>query len=188
MFLIPLSSFEKRNPSEHGVLDFVDTRLNNQQQQSDEAHGLELFIVVAKHRGVGFYLGQLVQLVVQLFLGPTIVLYMDIGTTSGHSHLTAHLLVEACHHGLSCCVFHIVAVAYGDGGSLGRSHTQHIHSHASFLRIAGCLQRSTFMVFTVGNHNDGLAYAFFLRKAVRCHIDGLGDICTLHVDERGFYA
>ena len=104
---------------------------------------------------------------------------MDIGAATSLSHLTTHLLVESCHHGLSGVVLQIVAIAKRNRSTLRRTDAQHIDSHASLFGFLGSLQGSSLMVFTIGDNDNGLADFLLLGEAMRRHRNGFGDIRSL---------
>ena len=104
---------------------------------------------------------------------------MDIGTATGLGHLTAHFFVQPCHDGLTRVVFQVVAIACGDRCPVGRADAQHVDTHAFLLGFLGSLQRPTLVVFTIGDDDDGFADVLFLRKAVRRHVDGSGNVGAL---------
>ena len=96
------------------------------------------------------------------------------------SHLTTHLLVKTRHNGIAGIILHIIACAgNGDWRTLRRTNTQHIDTHAGILSGFGSLECPTLVVLAIGNHDDGLADAFFLGKAMCGHIDGAGNIGAL---------
>ena len=108
---------------------------------------------------------------------------MDVGSAAGLCHLFTHLFVQSRHNGLSRLVLDVVLCAIdGNGGTLRRTDAQHEHTHSLVLGLVGSLQCPTLVVLTVGNHDDGLADALFLREAVDGHPYGGGNVRTLHAD------
>ena len=110
---------------------------------------------------------------------------MNICSTTGLSHLATHILIECRHNSVSGIVLHIVAGSWdGYWRALGRAHTQYIYSHAGILSGFGRFECPTLVVLTIGYHDDCLADAFLLGKAMCSHIDGTGDICALSSHHR----
>ena len=97
--LLPLSTFhfslKQRQILQQRVTTIQDTDLQNQQQDRQNAHSLELFVELTIDSCRGLFLRQFIKFIVQLLLGGTVVLHMDIGTTAGLSNLLAHLLVQS---------------------------------------------------------------------------------------------
>ena len=114
---------------------------------------------------------------------------MDIGTTTGLSHLLTHLLVQGRHDGVTGSVLHIVTRA-GNGNrcTIHRADAQHIDSHTHILRGLSSLNGPTLMVLTIGDDDDCLTDTFFLGETVRSHLNGTGNISTLCGHHRGINA
>ena len=146
---------------------------------------MELLVELAVYCACGLLLGQLIQFLVQLVLCGAIILNVDVCSATGLSHLATHILVEGRHNGISGIILHIVAGARdGYWRALGRAHTQYVYSHSGILGGLGSLECPTLVVLTIGNHDDSLADAFLLGKAMCSHIDGTGDISALSSHHR----
>ena len=110
---------------------------------------------------------------------------MDIGTATCLSHLLTHILIEGRHHRGARIVLHIFACASnGNGCTLRGSDTQHIDTHAMLFRCFSSLYCPTLVVFTIGNHHNGLSDTLFLREAVRGHLNSTSDIRALSSHHR----
>ena len=90
----PLTSLKQRKTLEQGVAAVEDADLEDEQQEGEDAEGLELFVEIAVDRRGSLLLGQFVEFIVELLLGGTVVLHMDIDAPTGSSQLLTHLLVE----------------------------------------------------------------------------------------------
>ena len=171
---------KERQALEQRTATVVDTYLEDEQQQCQDSHSLELLVKLTVNSAGSFLLREFVEFVIQLVLCRTVVLHMDIGTATSLSHLATHILVESRHHGIARVILHIIACARnGDRRTLSRSYTQHIHAHACFFGSLGSFECPTLVVLTIGNHDNGLTNTFFLCKAMRSHIDGTSNICAL---------
>ena len=108
---------------------------------------------------------------------------MDILTLASLCQLAAHLLVQGSHHRVAGVIFQIRAVAHRDGCSLGITDTQDKHVDALLVGHLRCLLRTLFVVFAIGNHDDGPAHVVLLGEALGGEADGLSDVGALGLDE-----
>src|SRR5574344_694514 len=172
-------ALEESHVLEQRVLTFKQTKLYNEQQEHQYAYCLELFVIVAIYSALGFFLREFGEFVVKLSLRVTIVIHVDISATASLGYFAAHILIETCHHGVASTVFHISAVAVGNGSATGRTDSKHIHSHTLLAGIFSSLNSSSLVVFAVGDDDDCLADAFLLCEAVHSLTDGKGNIGSL---------
>ena len=127
----PLVSFKKRQILQQRIPTIQNTNLQNQQQNGQDTHSLELFIILTINGRRRLFLRQLIQFIIKLLLGCTIILHMDIGPTSSLSHLLTHILVQGCHDGVTSPILHIVtSTCDGNRCAINRADTQHKNPHA----------------------------------------------------------
>ena len=168
------------------VTPIEDTDFNNQQDQGQQGKGLELLVKLTVKGSRSFFLGEFIEFMVELLLGGTVVLNMDIGTTTGLGNFLTHLFIEHRHDSITGIVFHeVIGAGDGNGGALGRADTQNIHTHILILGGLGGFEGASLMIFTIGNHDDSLANAFILGKAMGGHVNGSGNIGALGRYHRG---
>ena len=110
---------------------------------------------------------------------------MDIGSAAGIGQLTAHGIVKSRHNGLAAVVLQVLAIAQGNGGATGGADAEDIDVHAFVAGVLGGLHGTAFMVFAIGDDNDGLAYAFLLGEAMRGQRNGGGNVGALGGYQRG---
>ena len=113
-------SLKERDILQQRVATIEDANLEYEEEQSQKAKSLELFVKLAKHGGRGLFLRQFVELIIKLLLCRTVVLYVDISTAASLSHLLTHLLVKGRHHRVARIILHIIACTRnGDRRTLG---------------------------------------------------------------------
>ena len=110
---------------------------------------------------------------------------MYICSTARLCYIAAHALIESRHDSVAATVLHISSVAVGNRCATGRTHTEHIHSHALLSGFLGSLNGSSLVVLTIGDDDDSLADAFLLSETVHCLRYGKRDVGALSGNQRG---
>ena len=95
---------------------------------------------------------------------------VHIDTLSSFCNIFQHLFIQLGNNHISLPISSETAIVPGNGSSLGRAQSDGTHTDALFRCLFGCPNSIIFMVFSVGNDNDGspvvgLPLAFFVTIA-----------------------